>query len=562
MNDQNSVQNQDAWKAPPSGSPIGGRDLLCTAIILLTVLALGAPGISTGGLGWSDAPQHTFDGIFVLEFCKQWPIHDLRAWAEQFYLKYPALGIFVYWPPGFAAFEAAIFGIFGVSIVTARTTVLLFAGAAGLLMFALGRRLFDRTTGLLAALLLITCAHGALWLNDVMLEWPATFWLLAAVYAYQLDRDSHKARWSVALGVAIVMAFLTKQTAGFILPVLLVHAALCGNRRAYLLRPVFIVSLGVAVAVIFGYWATTRRLAALPASLLQPSLDLSFYPRHLPEILGWPLLPIALLGLGTFVVEPDRRARGMLLLWFGAWFAFSSLISGKEPRYFFFALPPLMFAAVRFFLPAAQTGRRERHLDLRHDAPRVLLLVALVCTQAALAAWKSTGRLPNYAPAVARLTTLPDADLVLVDGLRDGQFVFDVYRNPKAPDRIIPLRASKLLYARAARTQYGYQQFVKTPDDILALLNKYGIRYIAIESQLPTTPYLDADPPPRQMLRKLLADDSRFRLVGRWPLRCQDPIWNDVELLLYAYPDCPPRASNTLHISFPGMAREITFQIP
>ena len=38
-------------------------------------------------------------------------------------------------------------------------------------------------------------------------------------------------------------AFLTKQTAGFILPVLLIHALISRNRRAYLLRPALIASL-------------------------------------------------------------------------------------------------------------------------------------------------------------------------------------------------------------------------------------------------------------------------------------------------------------------------------
>src|SRR5204862_273098 len=133
----------------------------------------------------------------------------------------------------------------------------------------------------------------------------------------------------------------------------------------------------------------------------------------------------------------------------------------------------------------------ERRLSLRIDAARLALLVALVCTQAALDRWKSTGRLPDFAPAVAQLAGLPDADLVLVDAVRDGQFVFDVYQNPQARSRIIPLRASKLLFARAARTQYGYQQFVETPDDILAVLHKYGIRYVVIESRLPETHYTD-----------------------------------------------------------------------
>lgn len=541
--------------------PFGGRDLLCIAILLVAVGLLGAVGITQGGLGWSDAPQHTFDGVFVLDFFRAWPIHDLRSWAEQFYLRHPALGIVVYWPPGFAVVEAAVFALFGVGAFTARATVLLFAWGAAVLMYVLGMRLFDRPTGLLAALLLLSCPHGVLWMNDVMLEWPATFWILAAVLAYQADRAKPSIKWTTALAFTVVMAFMTKQTAAFILPVLLAHALLSPNRRQYLLRPGLIASVLAAAIVIFAYWLLSRRYTALPASLLRPSIDLLFYPRHLPEILGWPLLPIALLGLGTFIIEPNRKARGLLLLWAAAWLAISTAIWAKEPRYFFFALPPMMFAAVRFFLPSPPAMERERPITLRFDAWRVALLSLLVCAQAALALAKSPGRLPDYAPAVARLVDLK-ADLVLVDAVRDGQFVLDAYCNAQARDTLIPLRASKLLYARAAREQYDYQQFVNSPEDIVALLNKYGIRYVLTESQLPHTHYLDADPPPRQMLRELLAEDARFQLVDRWPLRCSDPAWDDVELLLYAYPACPARESDSITISFPGMGREVTLQLP
>jgi len=588
---------------------------ICSLVIVIAVLLLGGPGLTEGGLGWSDAPNHTFDGIFVLECVKQMPFDHPRAWAEQFYIQHPSLGIFVYWPPGFAIVEAVMFALLGVTIAAARMTVLVFAVGAGFLMYSLGRRWFDRPTGLFAALLLITCPHGVLWLNDVMLEWPATFWILAAVYAYQKDRDAIRlvpsilwhgplarddtpARrrchslglrfkttlWSIALAIAISGAFFTKQTAGFILPVILLHALLSRDRWRYLRRPAFVVSMVVSVGLIAAYTMSTRQFTALPAQLLAPSLDLSEIGHWLPEILGWPLLPVALLGLGTLILTPDRAARGLLLIWFGAWTVFCLLIAAKEPRYLFFSIPPLAFAAARFFIwppapepsaqragssPSAVERNRPSYRGVRSttdrqssDAPRIAFLTALVIVQAALAHTKSTGRLPDYAAAVAELASRPDADLVLVDAVRDGQFVFDVYQNPDARNKIIPLRASKLLYARAARMKYSGQTFVETDQDIVDLLDQYAIRYIVIESALPKTHYIDADPPPRKLLRNLLATDSRFTLVEAWSLRCDDPIWDDVELRLYAYPDCPPRNSKTVTLSFPAMGREVTFQLP
>lgn len=578
-------------------------------IVFLATLAIGLPRIAQGGLGWSDAPNHLFDGVFVLEFLRAQPQEAARQWAEQFYLRHPILGIIVYYPPGFALIEAGIFSILGVSVFAARLTVLLFALGATQVAYALGRRWFDRATGLFAALLLVTCPHGRLWLADVMLEWPATFWILAALYAYQKDRDTRRTWWALAWGAAVVMAFLTKQTAGFILPVMLLHAliedvrAWREARRAvrasnvasrslspgeggrpriamrrlsgrsssdstgtmYLARPSVWISLGVTGAVIAAYTRCAQPYALLPAQLLRLDLDFSGMAHWPAEILGWPLLPIAALGFLTLLIGTWRGPRGLILLWFVAWTGFSLAIAAKEPRYFFFSIAPLCLAAPRFLMRADrrdEADSTDRPLAWRTDGPRLVLLTLLVVTQAGLSLQKDTGPLPDYTSAVAALAERPDADVVLVDAVRDGQFILDAYRNPTTRERIIPLRASKVLYARAAREKYNYQQFVNTPGEIVDLLNRYGIRYLVIESQLPDTPYRDADPPPRQMLRDLLATDARFKLIAKQPLRCNDPAWRDVELRVYAYPECPPRATDVIKLSFPAMNREVELKLP
>lgn len=537
--------------------------LIAAAVILaLAVALIAGPGLTDGGLGWSDAPQHVGGGVFLIEFCKALPLDRPAAWAERFYLDYPSVGLIVYWPPGFAVALAAAFAMFGVHVVTARLTVMLFAFAAGWLMVRLGRRWFGDATGLLAALLLFTCPHGALWLNDVMLEWPATFWILLTVWAYQKDRDQPKTRWAMLAAAAWVAAFLTKQTAGFIMPVLLVHALLGADRRVFLRRPALIASLAVAAGLIVAYVLVSRPYAALSGVLIEPSPDFWFYPARLVEIVGLPLLPAALLGLATLIARPSRGPRGLLLLWLFAWWGFSSVIAAKEPRYFFFALVPLMFATVRFLVPRPKPDGSEAAITWPGGAARIALLVAVIVVQAAIARSRPTGRLPDYAAAVEMLANRPDADLVLVDAVRDGQFVLDNYRNPRTRGRIIPLRASKLLYARIARTRWGYAQFVDSERDIVDLLDRYGIRYVAIESALPRTHYLDADPPPRESLRRLLANDERFVCLGAWPLRCDDPAWEEVELKLYAYPTCPPRRSKTITLSIPAMGREVEIELP
>lgn len=535
-------------------------DAIVVALLISATVAVGARGIGVGGLGWSDAPQHFMNGAFVLAAARERPLDDLRGWAEQFYLRHPALGLIVYWPPGFALVEAICFALAGESITVARGCVIGMAAGAVAMLYLLAARLLDRRTAALAALLLLLSPHGRLWLTDVMIEWPATFWLLACVRLYVAHRDHGRFVTAALAAAAYVMAVMTKQTAGFMGPVLLAHAAFdpLGRKR---LRQVGTLAAGLgALAIVGCYFVLARRVTALPGQLLQLDLDDPlYYFTKLGEIVGWPTVALAVAGVvgllrerGRFgAAEPGGPMPGLLALWFAAWAGFSTLIAAKEPRYFFFALPPLVIWAAscasivvaRFSLGA--------------------VLVSWVAGLSAVAAWRDPPvRLPRYDAAVASLVARGDADLVLVDAVRDGQFVVDAWLNPAARERLIPLRASKLLYARAARERYGYEAFVHEPRDVLALLDRYGVRYVLMESALPVTHYIEADPPPRRLLREVVADAERFEWLETWPLRCGDPAWDAVELRLYRYRHAPPRTSDAVTLPIPGMGRKITIPLP
>ena len=560
-----------------------GSDFAILGLLTAVAIVLGSPGLFSAGLDWSDAPLHTFDGIFLLEFVRAWPLDHARDWAEQFYLRHPALGIGVYYPPGFALIEAAVFAVFGVSIAAARATVIAFAAGALALLYDLGRRWFGRAAGLFAALLLVTMPHGVAWLRDVMLEWPATFWILAALAAYDRDRQQPRTRWALATWAAVLMAFLTKQTAGFIGPVIVLHTLLRPGRVAFWRRAGAVGGLLSATTVIAVYVTLTKQVAALPSRLLSPEIDFQFYPRHLPEIIGWPLVPFVVLAFIWSIFRVRQGPYALILLAAIAWFVFCSVIEAKEPRYFFFALPFLELAVSGVFSSIfhPQTSRRQRACEKffprspdthagsidpressRTSTAGIAIFLIVVTLLSSRAVRLPIPLLPRYAAAVDLLADRPDADLVLIDAVRDGQFIFDLYDRPDTRDRIIPLRASKLLYARAAREKYDYRQFVNSPADIVALLDRYGIRYIVLESALPHTSYTDADPPPRRLLRDLLTGDPRFRRVASWPLRCGDPAWDAVELQVYEYPSCPPRASDTLTFSMPSMGRDVTLRLP
>jgi len=542
----------DSPRSAPRPAARNSLDWLATAILIAVTLLFGCREITGGGLGWSDAPQHMMNGAFVRDAVREMPLGRLRPWAEDFYLRHPAIGIIVYWPPGFGMVEAAFFAMAGVSIAVARFAVVAMAAGAVVLLYLLASRWFDRRTGLFAALMLLACPHGQLWLTDVLVEWPAMFWILLTVWLYFRCRDSGRAWAAFATAGAFVMAVLTKQTAGFIGLVLLVHALLDPLARARMKRPASIVSGLLAGCVLAGYFLFARHYAGLTTRLIEfDASDPFYYFSKLGETAGWPMTLLAAAGILSLIRSRQAPAGGLLPLWFLAWTGFASLIAAKEPRYFFFALPPLAVWAAScagVYLARVSVGA---------------VATALVAGLMLVSAWRSPpARLPRYDAAVHALLDRGDADLVLIDGVRDGQFVVDAYVDPVARSRIIPLRASKLLYARPARERFGLEEFVHSPQDVRQLLDRYGIRYVVMESALPRTEYAEADPPARAVLRETVADQNRFELLAVWPLRCTDPAWNDVELRLYRYRNCPPRTASQITLPIPGMSADVTIALP
>lgn len=592
---------------------------------VLTVL-VASRDMTVGGFSWSDAPLHAMDGVFVHDFVCARPAGSYRAWAEQYYLKHQCLGIGVYYPPMFAAIEAMLFAMFGISVAVARLTVVHFVVAAVWLIFLLGREWFGTVAGIAAALLTLVSSAGVVWSRQVMLEWPSVFWIALALLAYTRLCRSRNWCWSIMMAGGCLGAYLTKQTAGFVIGVILVHAVLL-KQWELMRRPLFYVPFGALAILIFAYAKATSGLNALAPMLIAGSPpwghltsveNWSWYIVRLPHMLGWPVTAAAFAVLATAAsaaltriiavlsrapqtvntqdaenAEGGRdagppidfpgnsrrhlaREAALPIFWALGWWVVSSLIAAKEERYFFFAIPAI---ALLIGWGIGEAGRR------RTTSGAIVACFGwlTICAAVVMAVRTPALRLVDMRPTVAYLAGQSDADLVLVDAVRDGQLIFDVRAMrsqatdpPDAPaahrpnSKIIPMRASKLLYSRAARTRYGYAQHVASPAEIVGLLDRLGMRYIVLEDRLPTAVRSAGAPteedrswdtPPRLMLRELVLDSGRFERVFSQSLACDDPIWDNVNLVTYRYKNAPQRRTDTIRLSIPAMGKDVELTI-
>jgi len=546
------------WQTP---WPAGKTDAwICAALAAVTLL-LACRRIWAGGFGWSDAPLHAMDGAFLLDAVRAWPRNDPVGWAENYYAHFPCLGFVVYWPPGFAVLEAMAFAVFGLHALVARATVALCAATAVALAYLVGRRISGRAGGVCFALLLATCPFGMQWARQVMLEWPAVMWILLAVYAAVRFADEPTLPMGVVAGLAVLAAYMTKQQAGHIALVALAMPIVRADRWSAvpwwkMVIPVLLAMGGILYyhKIVSPYCRLTPYLTAGSQPwmhLLRPGTWL-YYPVRLHEILGLPMLLTGAAGTAMLVLA---RKRGVLLLavvWLlGAYLA-CTIPAWKEVRYGFWLIAPAAFLAGAGLVEA--TPARARIF-----AVAAVMLAAAWQVRTDLA--RPVYRPSDYAPAVAWLADKPDADVVLIDGLREGQFVWDLRRNARAAWRIIPLRGSKVLYSRAARNRWLYSEHVKSEQDIADLLSKYGIRYIIAEWGIPAGADPDQyDPRPRRLLRSLLESDGRFTLAARWPIT-GDPAWRDVELRAYTW-HAPKRTADYVEIPIPAAGRKVRVRLP
>src|SRR5712692_10244928 len=74
----------------------GRGDLLPVFCLALAILLLFKAAPHDGSFWFSDSPRHALNGVFVSDLVRDHPLSGLKAYAMNYYLRYPALTILFY----------------------------------------------------------------------------------------------------------------------------------------------------------------------------------------------------------------------------------------------------------------------------------------------------------------------------------------------------------------------------------------------------------------------------------------------------------------------------------
>lgn len=525
--------------------------LPCYALLLLVVLALAAPGFTERSFADTDAAVHAMDGLFFLDLLRDLPAPGaLKRYAVEYYARYPSLGLVIY-PPLLPMLLAPLYALGGASAPVARAAVVLFALLNAAVFFRLLERRLGSLPALLATLFLVTNVEMVRWSREVMLEVPAIFFLNLAATAWLAATENGRARAYLVAFLALLAAIHTKQTAGFLLAVFLVHGVLQSGFRAFIRRKRMLLPLALFFLLLaplglatmrYGYYGTVQ---LTPSTYGRSALTLDnwlTWARLLPLVVSPGVIVLAGCGL-LHVRRPGVRNLGLFMAaWFAVWYLAFSWLPIKTLRFGVFAVPPL--AALAGILLAQNPSRLLR-----------LAAAALALFLAARGLLEPVPFVRGYEPAAAWCASIGDGRPVLFDGYHSADFVFHA-RAADPHRRMIVLRGSKMLSATASGALKVYP-VIETETGLVEMLQRYAVQRIVIEDRVDPTIEL----PHTRWLRRYLAAGP-FVVEKEFPLETNIPFLRARRIVVYRYRDAVAKpAGRTLEIFVPSAGMTVKADI-
>ncbi len=528
---------------------MGLRDtLLPAAILTLATLAMFYTSPMDEGFMWGDAPSFALNGDLVHDYVAHGLGRSPVAFANEWFLRYPALTISLY-PPVFPVAEAAMFALFGFSHMAAQATVSLFVALAAWGAYAIARTALPPLPSTAAVLMLLGTGAMMVWSRQVMMEAPTMAFLClgaAALLRYQAGARV----WHLYIAVLmLVAATYTKQTAIFIAPAFVAFLLLESGWAVLRRGAVWIAAVAGTIAIlpliaftilyapqlidvgVGGQYANELPRYAL-ASIARGALDL-------PIIAGWGPLVLALLYMPLVAVRgwadaAERRIAALMLCWFVAAYASLSFVGHYEWRYGIFLTIPVAFLAVLFVYRLSQ-GLASRD-------------IASLAGGAAIFGLGLATPLPyeqgQAAVAEAVLRHAEPGDVLLYQAYDSKSFVFSLRLRTPEP-KLYVLRAEKLVVDYALTRAWGIRDRNMSETDVAALVDRAGVSLVVLQ------PGFWTDQPSMARLEALVTG-PRFEKLEQVSLRSQEARRGGLHVVYRNRAPTQPTAETLRQLGRPG----------
>jgi outer membrane protein assembly factor BamB len=158
-------------------------------------------------------------------------------------------------PPFLMWLMSLAYQVFGVNNFASRIWSAVFGTLSLMVMFYLGKKLYNSYVGFLSALVLGTFITYFVFARYAMTDVPFVFFFVASVYFFVLsEKTGNDWKYAILSGLCFGLALMTKQTAALLIP-LIIFSYLISTRRSlrFLFSKQFVLFLGLGLLV-FAPW--------------------------------------------------------------------------------------------------------------------------------------------------------------------------------------------------------------------------------------------------------------------------------------------------------------------
>lgn len=481
----------------------------------------------------NDETRHVMTGVFFRDLFIDLPIGHLRDYVVNYYLQYPALGLLI-WPPMFYVIEGMAMMAFGTSFLFAKILIVGFACLSLYYLFRLSLLTHGLLTASLATVFMAISPLFFQYSQLVMLEIPTLAFAMASLYHFNLFLEGGKKQDIIFSGMACAFAMLTRFDALFLLPTFLA-LVLLRKQPFILFRKEVLLTFFLCLLFISPFYAATAiefgksHMQAIGTGTAPGSthflalLNFIYYPKAVPEQMGWSLTLLLVIGALSFLLHFSRKNMRQWLPFFAlALFTYVTFTPMAElgPRHTIYWVPALSVFA---------TAPINLLFRLRLKFFGILLACLCLIATAYGTLRKEVPFLIGYEEAAKYvLDSTKTSPYCLFDNFLNGNLIYQIRRHD-SKRRLSVLRGDKLFYAVMSEPHAAYKEFALGKEDILSGIYKYDPEYIVVEY-----PQVRFQMPMAGLLREVLEDSTdRFQRVWDIPLETNQNSFKGVSLLIY-----------------------------
>ena len=234
-----------------------------------------------------------------------------------------------------------------------------------LLTYQLGKTLYGRLAGALAAAFIALMPYHVVVSRQVLLDGPMVFFATLTLYMLARFGKSHKVEWLFAAGASMGLTFLSKETSIILVGAIYSFLALAPEVRVRL-RDLIISTLLMALVIapfpitlMVSGGSHTGRNYLVWQLFRRSNHEWSFYLQTVPPAMGILLVLVAILGLVLLWRERSWREK-LLLAWIIVPMAFFQIWPVKGFQYLLPIATPVALLAARLLSKLVVEARNLR----------------------------------------------------------------------------------------------------------------------------------------------------------------------------------------------------------